>query len=90
MIKKITWLIILVLVLIFWLTGTIPRGIATLEGSIYIMVKEEGEIHYEKTIYHPGLDSYLVYFEVGGEARHVGIQSKYFPFNIYYDSNEPG
>jgi hypothetical protein len=65
---------------LLWFSDFLPQRVAEVVASGYMSKQEDGN------------DCYMVYFEdeSGARQRNIGIYWRYFPFNVYFDSDYPG
>lgn len=85
--------IIAIIFILLWFSDILPPKVAEVVAAIYMNVQEDGsEYDLVSSEYSPAHDCYFVYFENRDSStqRHVGIYWRFFPFDVYYDSNYPG
>lgn len=97
-IKKNAFTIIIVFILLFstlWFTEVefLPLNTAKLVAMNYMSEQEDGaEYKISGGEYSSAHDSYVIYFinKNTSSYRNIGIHYRYFPFEVYFDSDYPG
>lgn len=78
---------------LLWFSDFLPQRVAEVVASGYMSKQEDGnEYDLIGADYSNAHDCYMVYFEdeSGARQRNIGIYWRYFPFNVYFDSDYPG
>ena len=97
-IKKNSFTIIIVIILLFsvlWFTEVefLPLNVAKIVASNYMSQQEDGaDYKVSGGEYSSAHDSYFIYFinTRTSSYRNIGIHYRYFPFEVYFDSDYPG
>lgn len=88
--------IVVGLIIIFtglWFSDILPPKVAEITAFTYMVRQENGNDYKIKgSDYSNAHDCFFVYFENEDRIgkRNVGIYYRFFPFDVYYDSDYPG
>ena len=83
----------LVILLILWFSGLLPKQVAKLAANNYMSNQEDSEgYEFEKIEYSSAHDSYFVSYVLNNneeDTRSLEIPDKYFPFGgVFKDSRD--